>query len=100
MNGWTNHQTWNANLWFGDVFESMVEDDRATFAEMTDEAFIEWMKDTAWELAEMDTLPIGWARDSASQQFDAVNWRELARHYQPEEEFYEGDDDFSQDWEF
>jgi hypothetical protein len=101
MNGWTNNQTWNANLWFGDVFESLVEEDRATYAAMSRRTFIDWMKDVSWDLAGMDELPIGWARDAASQQFDAVDWDELADHYHPEDDtFYEGDDDYAMEWEF
>jgi hypothetical protein len=102
MNGWSNHETWNINLWLGESFEQYVEEYKAAYLEDGADLAND-LENLAWELTGLGEMPIGFAFDSANDAFGRINWVELARHYQPVEEvedFYEGDDDFAMDWEF
>ena len=73
MNGWKNHATWNANIWYGDLFDGLAEDG----IEITGDALLEFV----WEYENFDSMPIGFVKDAAMAAFNSVDWDELAAHY-------------------
>jgi hypothetical protein len=78
-NGWSNYETWNATLWFGDIFTDMGNEGEISAESLRD--FVEEM------LADSGNLPeSGFAADIMNAALMNVNWHELADHYQAEEE--------------
>jgi len=89
-NGWSNYETWNANLWIdndwrlserialhtGDLFSSYEDTDRITslVADFIKILFVEQAPD-------LD----GFFGDIINQSLREVNWHEIARHYVDEE---------------
>lgn len=79
-NGWSNHETWLVNMWYGDVLADMAEDGQKIDAEYI-QFFVEEM------LESDDALPQhGFAADIMNAALREVNWRELAEHFVVEEE--------------
>ena len=81
-NGWTNYATWRVNLevfdgWDANHVDSLTMGDTTNLAEQfkgyVEELIAEQSKD-------------GLARDYALAFLADVNWYEIARHYQTEEE--------------
>jgi hypothetical protein len=86
-NGWTNYETWNANLWIdndwrmsehiamitADFFGSYEDLDTITglVAERINDMFLDMMPD----------IEAGFFSDVMSASFREVNFREIARHY-------------------
>lgn len=86
-NGWTNYETWNANLWIdndwrlseqiaigtGDYFGSYEDLDKITSLVARDikEIFIDMMPD----------IENGFFADVMNTSFREVNFHEIARHY-------------------
>lgn len=74
-NGWTNYATWRVNL------------------EMFDGSDLYWTAESARDFVEeiiIDSTPEGVARDYALAFISAVNWHEIAEHY---EEFLEEEEE-------
>jgi len=70
-NGWTNYITWRVNL---EVFDGSDQF---------------WSADSAKEFVEemiYESTPEGIARDYALAFISDVNWVQIAKHYQEEEE--------------
>jgi len=70
-NGWTNYATWRVNL---EVFDGSDQT---------------WSADSAKEFVEemiYESTPEGIARDYALAFISDVNWVQIAKHYQEEEE--------------
>jgi len=78
-NGWTNHETWLVNVWYGDIFAEWQED---SSYDLSAEAIEEFAR----EMSGIEDMPDGFAKDVASVAFSCVNWDELAAHYAVEEE--------------
>lgn len=86
-NGWTNYETWNANLWIdndwrmseqfamiaGDLFGSYDDVDTVAqlLAECISDAFYDMMPD----------LEPSFYSDVLNASMREVNWWEIARHY-------------------
>ncbi len=77
-NGWYNYETWLVSMWFGDVFTDF--DSRDVSAES--------FRDYVEEMLESDgMLPeTGFAADIMNAALRSVDWREIAEHYETEEE--------------
>jgi hypothetical protein len=71
FNGWTNYETWRVNLEFFDGYQGVL--DHETAREMVEEHINETTKE-------------GLSRDWALSFVSNVNWHELAKHYQGNEE--------------
>jgi hypothetical protein len=78
-NGWSNYETWLVNLWFGDIFTEM-SDQGQLHSEMLRE-FVEEMLESDGALPQY-----GFAADIMNAALRSVDWRELAEHYETEEE--------------
>jgi hypothetical protein len=65
-NGWTNWETWQVNLWVGDM--------------ATEENIKRWtpdmVEDYTWEL-----YPNGTPDMSSAREYKKVNWKELAKYW-------------------
>ena len=77
-NGWTNYETWNANLHYEELLDSMANDGEEITAEL--------IKDTVYEIEYDRVGHGGLASDALGAFLDEVNWDEIASHYQEEEE--------------
>jgi hypothetical protein len=84
MNGYTNHATWNVNMWHGDQIADYVDQYQDYFAEISISEMADDLESFCYELAGLNDLPIGFARDVVMQEWSRINWRELAKQYQPE----------------
>ena len=92
FNGWTNYETWNANLWIdndwqlsercamiaADLFGSYEDVD--TVAQLLAERISDMFYDT------MPDLPASFYSDVLNASMREVNWREIAKHYAEAEE--------------
>lgn len=83
MNGYTNHATWNANMWFENAIQDYVEQYQAHFQEISISELADDLESFCYELSDLNELPIGFVRDVAMQEWNQINWRELATIYQP-----------------
>jgi hypothetical protein len=81
MNGYSNHATWNANLWYGDQIADYVDQYQDHFTEISISEMADDLESFCWEIAGMNELPIGFVRDAASQEWNQINWRELGEKY-------------------
>jgi len=93
-NGWSNYETWNANLWIdndwrmcehiamitADLFSSYGDMDTVTqlLAERISDMFYDVMPD----------LEPSFYSDVLNASMREVNWREIAKHYAEAEESY------------
>ncbi len=76
-NGWTNKQTWNINLTYGEIFVNMCEEQTFDDVEHLAEAFGNLVAEL-----EMDGLreySLAW--QAVGEYLDRVNWEEIAEHY-------------------
>jgi pyruvoyl-dependent arginine decarboxylase (PvlArgDC) len=89
-NGWTNYETWNAALWWGEngmsgywigEAEEMLEADDSDDVAMQ---LADRMKSET--IDEMPTVT-GMYADLLKAALDEVNWREIAEHYVADAEF-------------
>lgn len=87
-NGWTNKETWNINLLYGEIFINLVEESEFDDLECVAEAF-ECMVD---ELEFRDIRQNSLAADALGAYLNEVNWEEIASYYF-EEEVSENDQD-------
>jgi len=85
-NGWSNYETWLVNLWYGDLFVDMANEDW-TGGEIVEDFVMEM-------LADEGALPeTGFAADIMNAALRNVNWRELAEHYNVNDEDESEDED-------
>lgn len=79
-NGWTNWDTWSVNLHFGDYWGQLVEDGETITADTMQSDVEAFVDEALAGMPEGQRLFIGdW------MNLSAVNWNELARHYEREE---------------
>lgn len=78
-NGWSNYETWNVGLWFGDWFADLANEGQDMNAD--------YLQSTVEEMLEADgQLPeYGIVADVMNAFLRRVNWQELAEHYESEE---------------
>ncbi len=74
-NGWTNRETWLVNLWFGDILNEMQENGEEITADT--------IKDMVDQVIEEANLT-GFLADLLGDHM--IDYRELAAHYELEEE--------------
>ena len=74
-NGWTNYETWNANLWSDQDYwfdQSKESDSIGTLAEQ--------MKDECESYMDDIIQTNGMFTDLLQSAFDRINWFEIAEH--------------------
>jgi hypothetical protein len=81
-NGWINRETWLVNLWFGDGFQMELEDG----VEIT----ADYIRDTVENYVE-EIIGRGAGSGFVQDMIDlrAINYDELASHYETEPEVVE-----------
>ena len=82
-NGWTNRETWLVNLWFGDGFQMELEDG----VEITADYIRDVVETYVDEIIGRGDGS-GFVRDMLDM--GAINYDELASHYETEPEVVEG----------
>jgi len=83
-NGWSNYETWNVVMWYGDVFADMASEQKLDGDSL--EAFVVEM--------EMDKIPdSSFAADVMNMFLHRVNWVELADHYNEDSDFVDEDEE-------
>jgi hypothetical protein len=89
-NGWTNCETWNVALWWGDngmsgywigEAEEMLDDDDS------DDVAVQLADRMKWETINEMPEVTGMYADLLKAALDEVNWREIAEHYVADAEF-------------
>lgn len=76
-NGWRNAATWTVNLWFGDSWTAMAEDDVYITAEVCRSD----VEETVYDLIGRDSTTSGFIWDMLD--LNTVDWESLAAHYAP-----------------
>ena len=77
-NGWTNYETWRVNL---EIFDGMDIGKWSDAYELS-----KWMQDYAENLITDYKSETNLAQDYALAFLSNVNWAEIARHYQTEDQ--------------
>jgi len=83
-NGWTNYETWLANLWMGDVFAEMQEDGATITADLIKSVILDMMQD-AYGRSDSKSVESGFMLDMLNCALGEINYHELADHYRVEE---------------
>jgi hypothetical protein len=76
-NGWTNKQTWNINLMYGELFTSMCKDQTFDDVEHLADAFESMVDELEFQTVKENTL----AHNAVGEYLDRVDWNEIAEHY-------------------
>ena len=79
-NGWSNYETWQANLWLGDDDADYMRESGDVTPEIVREYAEQALSD------DRDELPGGLIGDIVNAWLSTVDWRELAEHYQADAE--------------
>ena len=83
MNGWNNHETANFMLWHADDIEAYIEKYVSHFATLDEDELADDIEEFSYKLVGLNSTPIGFVRDAAAITFHSINFRQIARHYQP-----------------
>lgn len=79
-NGWSNYETWNATLWYGDIFADMAAEGQLGSPENL-QTYVEEM------LMESGQLPeSGFAADIMNSFLARIDWQEIYDHFYEETE--------------
>ena len=73
-NGWSNKQTWNINLTYGEIFNTVCEEQTFDDVEHLAEAFGELV--TSLEMDGLKEYSLAW--QAVGEYLDRVNWEEIA----------------------
>lgn len=80
-NGWSNKQTWNINLMYGEMFATMAEEQKYDDVEHMADSFEQIVNELEFEGLRSCSL----AHQAVSEYLDRVDWQELAEHFYVEE---------------
>lgn len=81
-NGWTNKQTWNINLSYGEIFANMAEEQEYDDCAHMADSFESLVNELEFEGLRSCSL----AHQAVGEYLDQVNWEEIASHYFEEKE--------------
>lgn len=81
-NGWDNKQTWNINLTYQGLFETMAEEQEYEEVEHMADSFESVVDELEFNDLKVGTL----AHQAVGEYLEAVNWEEIASHYFVEKE--------------
>ena len=83
-NGWTNYETWNVALWWGENGMSgywIGEAEEMLEADDSDDVAMQLVDRMRSETIDEMPAVAGMFADLLKAALDAVNWREIADHY-------------------
>ena len=75
-NGWSNYETWNMSLWYGDYIADLLED-----ADLD----AEQVKDIVEECISDQYEETGFVADAVRNMLFKVNWEELVDNHKPDD---------------
>lgn len=78
-NGWSNYETWNATLWYGDIFTDMANEGQLGSPENL-QTFVEETMLESGQLPES-----GFAADIMNSFLARIDWEEIYDHFYVEE---------------
>ena len=81
-NGWKNKETWLVNLWFGDYFQDLADEGEVLDAERLEQIVVDYTDETVKDQS-------GLIADFINMCLAEIDFRELASHYEVEEELEE-----------
>ena len=88
-NGWSNYETWNTTLWYGDIFAEMASEGQLGSPENL-QTYVEEM------LMEEGHLPeTGFASDIMNAFLARIDWQEIYDHYHEDTEEEEDENEES-----
>jgi len=70
-------------LWHGDNIEAHIEEYVDHFATLDEDELADDIEEFSYKLVGLNSTPIGFVRDAAAVTFHSINFRQIARHYQP-----------------
>lgn len=82
MNGWANYATWNFMLWYGDQLDEYAEDFAAYFVVASTQEVVDDLHAWAWDVVGLSEIPLGFARDAASNAFTDISWTQISDRVQ------------------
>lgn len=91
-NGWTNYETWCANLWMDGDSEHWREQAQELVNTFDDEATYELSQHMKNFYEEFMPETAGMYADLLNAAMSSINWHEIARHYTADVEVEEPDD--------
>jgi hypothetical protein len=81
-NGWSNYETWNVSLWYGDLFASLASEQKL-YGDYLEELVVEM---------EMGSIPeSSLAADILNASLRRIDWEELADHYNADSDYEDED---------
>ena len=75
--GWSNHETWNINLLYDEVFMNMVEEQEYEDLESMADSFKSLVEELEYDGVRKGSL----AESTLSTYLNQVDWEEIAGHY-------------------
>lgn len=81
-NGWTNKETWNINLLYGEIFATMAEEQEYDDVHHMADSFESLVDELEFEpLEKLNSNECGLAQQVVGEYLNRVNWEEIAGHY-------------------
>lgn len=81
-NGWSNWETWNFMLWYGDSLFDLVDEQKDEMEHLNHDEFYRWVYDIVSSFTEgiknaYETIPAGFINDVISHSFTKINIIEI-----------------------
>ena len=86
-NGWTNKQTWNINLTYGEIFANMCEEQTFDDLQHLADAFESIVDELEYSILKDGSL----AQQAVGEYLDQVNWEAIAAHYADDFDLFQED---------
>ena len=88
-NGWTNKQTWNINLNYGEIFRNMCEEQQFDDVDHLAEAFEAIVDELEYDGLKEGSL----AQQAVGEYLNLVNWEEIAEHFADDFDLFKEDEE-------
>lgn len=88
-NGWTNKQTWNINLSYGEIFSNMCEEQQFDDVDHLAEAFEAIVAELEYDGLKEGSL----AQQAVGEYLNLVNWEEIAEHFADDFDLFKEDEE-------
>ena len=77
--GWSNHETWNVNVLYGEIFSNMAEEQEYEDLEHMANSFESLVEELEYEGVQFKSGSL--AESALSAYLHRVDWEEIAEHY-------------------